>query len=46
MQDAAWAPLTYDKQAKFWSSRVKNFRYSYWVANADLANLWLVPNTP
>ena len=46
MTDAAWVPLTYDKRGKFWSSRVKNYKYSLWVTNADFANLWLDPNTP
>ena len=46
MTDAAWAPLTYDKRGKFRSSRVKNYIYSWWVTNADFANLWLDPNTP
>jgi peptide/nickel transport system substrate-binding protein len=46
MTDAAWVPLTYDKRGKFRSSRVKNYRYSLWVTNADFANLWLDPNTP
>jgi peptide/nickel transport system substrate-binding protein len=46
MTDAAWVPLTYDKRGKFWSSRVKNYKYTYWVTNADFANLWLNPNTP
>jgi peptide/nickel transport system substrate-binding protein len=46
MTDAAWVPLTYDKRGKFYSSRVKNYNYSWWVTNADFANLWLDPNTP
>jgi peptide/nickel transport system substrate-binding protein len=46
MTDAAWVPLTYDKRGKFHSSRVKNYNYSWWVTNADFANLWLDPNTP
>jgi peptide/nickel transport system substrate-binding protein len=46
MRDAAWVPLTYDHRAKSWAERVKNLQYSYWVANGDLANLWLDPNKP
>jgi peptide/nickel transport system substrate-binding protein len=46
MTDAAWVPLTYSKRGKFWSERVKNYKYSAWVTNADFANLWLDPTTP
>ncbi|HSK36894.1 MAG TPA: ABC transporter substrate-binding protein, partial [Actinomycetota bacterium] len=46
MEDAAWAPLVYDREAFFWSSRVRNWEFSPWLSNPDLANLWLDPNTP
>ena len=46
MEDAAWAPLVYDREAFFWSSRVRNFTFSPWLANPDITNLWLDPNTP
>jgi peptide/nickel transport system substrate-binding protein len=46
MEDAAWAPLVYDREAFFWSSRVRNWRFSPWLANPDITNLWLDPNTP
>ena len=46
MTDAAWVPLDYSKRGKFWSERVKNYKYSAWVTNADFANLWLDPTTP
>lgn len=46
MQDAAWAPLIYERQAFFWSGRVKNWRFSPWVSNPDYANLWLDPYKP
>ena len=46
MQDAAWAPLVYDREAFFWSSRVRNWTFTPWLANPDLTNLWLDPNTP
>lgn len=46
MTDAAWVPLTYDKRGKFWSTRVKNYKFSQWVVNADFTNIWLDPNTP
>jgi peptide/nickel transport system substrate-binding protein len=46
MEDAAWAPLTYDREAYFWSARVRNWTFSPWVSNPDVANLWLDPNTP
>ena len=46
MQDAAWAPLVYDREAFFWSSRVRNWTFTPWLANPDITNLWLDPNTP
>jgi peptide/nickel transport system substrate-binding protein len=46
MEDAAWAPLVYDREAFFWSSRVQNWRFTPWLANPDITNLWLDPNTP
>jgi peptide/nickel transport system substrate-binding protein len=46
MEDAAWAPLVYDREAFFWSSRVKNWTFTPWLSNPDITNLWLDPNTP
>jgi peptide/nickel transport system substrate-binding protein len=46
MEDAAWAPLVYDREAFFWSSRVRNWTFSPWLTNPDITNLWLDPNTP
>jgi peptide/nickel transport system substrate-binding protein len=46
MEDAAWAPLVYDREAFFWSSRVKNWTFTPWLANPDITNLWLDPNSP
>jgi peptide/nickel transport system substrate-binding protein len=46
MEDAAWAPLIYERQAYFWSSRVKNWRFGPWVSQPDYANLWLDPYNP
>jgi peptide/nickel transport system substrate-binding protein len=46
MEDAAWAPLVYDREAFFWSSRVRNWTFIPWLANPDITNLWLDPNTP
>src|SRR5919198_783253 len=46
MQDAAWAPLVYDREAFFWSSRVRHWTFTPWLSNPDVANLWLDPNTP
>ena len=46
MDDAAWAPLVYDRETFFWSSRVRNWVFSPWVSNPDITNLWLDPNTP
>jgi peptide/nickel transport system substrate-binding protein len=46
MEDAAWAPLVYDREAFFWSSRVRNWTFTPWLSNPDIANLWLDPNTP
>ena len=46
MEDAAWAPLVYDRQAFFWSARVRNWTFSPWLSNPDITNLWLDPNTP
>jgi peptide/nickel transport system substrate-binding protein len=46
MEDAAWAPLVYDREAFFWSSRVRNWTFSPWLKNPDITNLWLDPNTP
>jgi peptide/nickel transport system substrate-binding protein len=46
MEDAAWAPLVYDRQAFFWSSRVRNWTFTPWLSNPDITNLWLDPNTP
>jgi peptide/nickel transport system substrate-binding protein len=46
MEDAAWAPLIYDREAFFWSSRVRNWTFTPWLSNPDITNLWLDPNTP
>jgi ABC-type transport system substrate-binding protein len=46
MEDAAWAPLVYDREAFFWSSRVRNWTFSPWLTNPDITNLWLDPNSP
>jgi peptide/nickel transport system substrate-binding protein len=46
MEDAAWAPLVYDREAYFWSSRVRNWTFTPWLSNPDITNLWLDPNTP
>jgi peptide/nickel transport system substrate-binding protein len=46
MQDAAWAPLVYDREAFFWSSRVRHWTFTPWLSNPDVANLWLDPNSP
>jgi ABC-type transport system substrate-binding protein len=46
MEDAAWAPLVYDRKAFFWSSRVRNWTFTPWLSNPDITNLWLDPNTP
>jgi peptide/nickel transport system substrate-binding protein len=46
MEDAAWAPLVYDREAFFWSSRVRNWTFTPWLANPDITNLWLDPNNP
>ena len=46
MEDAAWAPLVSDREAFFWSSRVRNWTFSPWLSNPDITNLWLDPNTP
>ena len=46
MEDAAWAPLVYDREAFFWSARVRNWTFTPWLANPDITNLWLDPNTP
>ena len=46
MQDAAWAPLVYDREAFFWSSRVRHWTFTPWLANPDITNLWLDPNPP
>ena len=46
MEDAAWAPLVYDREVFFWSSRVRNWTFSPWLKNPDITNLWLDPNTP
>jgi peptide/nickel transport system substrate-binding protein len=46
MEDAAWAPLVYDREAFFWSARVRNWTFSPWLSNPDITNLWLDPNTP
>jgi peptide/nickel transport system substrate-binding protein len=46
MEDAAWAPLVYDREAFFWSSRVRNWKFTPWLTNPDITNLWLDPNTP
>ena len=46
MEDAAWAPLVYDREVFFWSSRVRNWTFTPWLANPDITNLWLDPNTP
>jgi peptide/nickel transport system substrate-binding protein len=46
MEDAAWAPLVYDREAFFWSPRVRNWTFTPWLNNPDITNLWLDPNTP
>ena len=46
MEDAAWAPLVYDREAFLWSSRVRNWTFTPWLSNPDITNLWLDPNTP
>jgi hypothetical protein len=46
MEDAAWAPLVYDRETYFWSSRVRNWTFSPWLSNPDITNLWLDPNSP
>jgi peptide/nickel transport system substrate-binding protein len=46
MEDAAWAPLVYDREAFFWSKRVRNWTFTPWLANPDITNLWLDPNSP
>jgi peptide/nickel transport system substrate-binding protein len=46
MENAAWAPLVYDREAFFWSSRVRNWTFSPWLSNPDITNLWLDPNSP
>jgi ABC-type transport system substrate-binding protein len=46
MQDAAWAPLVYDREAFFWATRVRNWTYTPWLNNPDITNLWLDPNNP
>jgi peptide/nickel transport system substrate-binding protein len=46
MEDAAWAPLVYDRKAFFWSSRVRNWTFTPWLSNPDITNLWVDPNTP
>jgi peptide/nickel transport system substrate-binding protein len=46
MDDAPWVPLIYERQTYFWSSRVKQWRFSPWISNPDITNLWLDPNTP
>jgi peptide/nickel transport system substrate-binding protein len=46
MEDAAWAPLVYDRSAFFWSARVRNWTFTPWLSNPDITNLWLDPNTP
>jgi peptide/nickel transport system substrate-binding protein len=46
MEDAAWAPLVYDREAFFWSSRVRNWTFTPWLSNPDITNLWLDPNSP
>jgi peptide/nickel transport system substrate-binding protein len=46
MEDAAWAPLVYDREVFFWSSRVRNWTFTPWLSNPDITNLWLDPNAP
>jgi peptide/nickel transport system substrate-binding protein len=46
MEDAAWAPLVYDRAVFFWSSRVRNWTFTPWLSNPDITNLWLDPNAP
>jgi peptide/nickel transport system substrate-binding protein len=46
MEDAAWAPLVYEREPFFWSSRVRNWTFSPWLSNPDITNLWLDPNSP
>ena len=46
MEDAPWVPLIDERQTYFWSSRVKQWRFSPWLSNPDITNLWLDPNTP
>jgi len=46
MEDAAWAPLVYEREPFFWSARVRNWTFTPWLSNPDITNLWLDPNTP
>jgi peptide/nickel transport system substrate-binding protein len=46
MEDAPWVPLIDERQTYFWSARVKQWRFSPWISNPDITNLWLDPNTP
>jgi peptide/nickel transport system substrate-binding protein len=46
MDDAPWVPLIYERQTYFWSARVKQWRFSPWISNPDITNLWLDPNSP
>ena len=46
MDDAPWVPLIYERQTYFWSFRVKQWRFSPWISNPDITNLWLDPNAP
>jgi peptide/nickel transport system substrate-binding protein len=46
MQDAVWVPYLYDKTPYFWSKRVHNWRYSPWMIEPDLTQMWLDPNSP
>ena len=46
MEDAAWAPLVYDRAVFFWSSRVRNWTFTPWLSNPDITNLWLDPDAP
>jgi peptide/nickel transport system substrate-binding protein len=41
MQDAVWAPFLYDKTQFFWSSRVRNWKFTTWGANPELPALWI-----
>ena len=45
MEDAAWAPLVYDRERSS-GPPVPELDLHPWLANPDITNLWLDPNTP